>query len=1287
MADKPTYEELEQRVKELEAESAKHKRAEENLRISEQEKAAILDTMLEHVVYRDTKMRVLWANRAAGESVGLAPQRLVGRHCYEIWHQRSKPCVVCPVKEALKAGQREEVEITTPDERIWWIQAYPVRDANGDILGIANVTLEITERKKAEEVLRESEEFSSSLLTNSPNSTLVINPDTSVRYVNPSLEKLTGFSSSELIGRKAPYPWWTEETLQKTGRDLEEAMANGAQRLEELFQNKNGERFWVEITSTPVRSNGGLKYYLASWMDVTDRKQAEEALRESEERYRRITEAVTDYIFTVRIEDGHPVETVHGPACVAVTGYTPEEFASDPHLWIRMVHEEDRGAVQEQARRVLLGQGVQPIEHRILRKGGVMRWVRNTPVPHYDRQGRLLSSDGLIQDITSRKRAEEALRESEKSWRDSFNSLDDIMLIVNKDYTIEKINSKGLELFGKIEEEVIGEKCYRVIHGVDKPGEFCPFRETLETGKPASAVDRYEEAFNKYFSIKSFPIVNEVGETVGFVDLMTDITEKKRTEEARRESEEKYKTLVESSLTGIFIHQDGKYVFVNDRFAEIHSYKSEELLGKEYLTLIHPDERETAAQIVSKRLNGEAVPERYEVQRLRKDGKTIWCEMMATRTEYGGRPAITGNIIEITKRKRAEEALRKSEQEKEAILNSMSEVVVYHDMEHRMVWANRVAGESVGLAPEELVGCNCYEIWHQRSKPCSGCPVVKTYETGQPQEAEMTTPDGRVWFVRGYPVRDANDNIAGVVEVTLEITERKRAEEEKKELEAQLRQAQKMEAIGTLAGGIAHDFNNILGAIMGYTQLAQLHAGDPSLKADLDEVLRAANRAKDLVQQILTFSRQSEQEFKPVQGNIVVKEALKFLRASLPTTIEIQQDIESDALVMGDPTQIHQVLMNLCTNAGHAMRERGGLLDVSLVSVELDSDFVARRPDMKTGPYLQLTVTDTGHGMPPEVLDRIFDPFFTTKEKAEGTGMGLSVVHGIVKSHGGTIYAYSEPGKGSSFKVYFPAIERRLEPEKREEEAILKGTERVLFIDDEQALVNVGRQLLETLGYKVTTRTSSTEALELFKSRPDGFDIVITDQTMPNMTGDELANELIAVRSDIPVILCTGFSTRTREDKAHEMGIRGFVMKPLVLRDLAKTIRKVLGEKLSNGSEAILLVDDSDTIIHVGSQRLRTLGYEVLIARSGKEAIEVYKKNQNRISMVILDVIMPDMGGGEAYDRMKEINPNVKVLLSSGYSIDSQAKEILKRGCDAFIQKPFDIEKLSQAIKEVLGKE
>jgi len=383
--------------------------------------------------------------------------------------------------------------------------------------------------------------------------------------------------------------------------------------------------------------------------------------------------------------------------------------------------------------------------------------------------------------------------------------------------------------------------------------------------------------------------------------------------------------------------------------------------------------------------------------------------------------------------------------------------------------------------------------------------------------------------------------------------------EERKKAEARLRQTQKMEAIGTLAGGIAHDFNNILSSILGFTELAQMRVPkDHEIQSDLAQIFNAGNRAKDLVQQILTFSRKTDQELKPVQVRLIVLEALKLLRASIPTTINIKQNVVSKSLVMGDPTQIHQVLMNLCTNAAHAMQEADSTLSVDLSDAEIDPLFARKHPGMEPGPHLKLTVGDTGCGIPEDVLHRVFDPFFTTKTKGEGTGMGLSVVHGIVTSHKGAITVTSEPDKGSTFTLFFPVIKPLQPLGERAESPVLKGSERVLFVDDEAPIVELGERVLKSLGYTVIACSNSPEALEHIRNDPGAVDLVVTDMTMPHMTGDVLAREMLRIRPDLPIILCTGFSSKIDERKATEMGIRAFVSKPILRAELASAIRTLL---------------------------------------------------------------------------------------------------------------------------------
>lgn len=412
--------------------------------------------------------------------------------------------------------------------------------------------------------------------------------------------------------------------------------------------------------------------------------------------------------------------------------------------------------------------------------------------------------------------------------------------------------------------------------------------------------------------------------------------------------------------------------------------------------------------------------------------------------------------------------------------------------------------------------------------------------------------------VTGSPVRDKTGSIINYVGIHRDITNETR-------LEKQLRQAQKMEAIGTLAGGIAHDFNNLLTAIVGYSEMACSHVPlESQARHHLDQVLSAGSRATDLVKQILTFSRQTEQERKPVRIAPIIKEVLKLLRSSLPTTIDIRQDFTSSTdgyVVLADVTQVHQVLMNLCANAAHAMRAHGGVLSVSLSEVMVDAFLASRFPDLKPGPYLQLSVCDTGHGMDAAVMERIFDPYFSTKGPGEGTGLGLAVVQGIVKTHDGAINVYSEPGKGTTFNIFLPKNpEEEPSPVDVMEVFPCEG-ERILFVEDEETLADLGKEMLESLGYRVISETSSIEALRTFRTQPDAFDLVITDMTMPGLTGRDLARELMAIRKDLPIVLCTGLGEMINGLKSNKEGIREFVKKPYRIHDLNKAIRKAMGHE------------------------------------------------------------------------------------------------------------------------------
>jgi PAS domain S-box-containing protein len=539
----------------------------------------------------------------------------------------------------------------------------------------------------------------------------------------------------------------------------------------------------------------------------------------------------------------------------------------------------------------------------------------------------------------------------------------------------------------------------------------------------------------------------------------------------------------------------------------------------------------------------------------------------AVRTEQLVAERTTANAAlerEIAERTRMGAALLESEARYRDLFEHAHDMLYTLDLAGHFTALNRRGEQLTGYTRDELLGLHIRHLvasehlellQHMLTRTHAGFPammftVAIVTKAGQRRTLEVST---QRLARAGSPCE--------VQGIARDVTERTR-------LEAQLRQAQKMEALGTLAGGIAHDFNNILTAILGYTELAlmTIPAESPTWH-HLQAVRKAGQRAAGLVQQILTFSRRTEPERTPTQLQLLIQETLQFLRATLPTTIALHQDLDPRAgMVLADASQIHQVLLNLCTNAAHAMRETGGALHVHLEAIRLPTEDASAPPGLGAGPYVRLTVRDTGHGMPPEILDRIFEPFFTTKSPGEGTGMGLAVVHGIIASHGGAITVESAPSHGTTVRVYLPESAQLPVARARPEASVPHGRECILFVDDEAALASLGHALLTALGYEVVAVTSSREALAIFQAAPARFDLVITDYTMPELTGEALAQALRGIRPTLPIILCTGFSETMTAEKAQALGIDAFCLKPVVLQELGQTIRRVLRQRRERGA-------------------------------------------------------------------------------------------------------------------------
>jgi PAS domain S-box-containing protein len=645
-----------------------------------------------------------------------------------------------------------------------------------------------------------------------------------------------------------------------------------------------------------------------------------------------------------------------------------------------------------------------------------------------------------------------------------------------------------------------------------------------------------------------------------------EIAERKRAEDNLLSTERMYRQILDSISDMVFMKdQNFRMIWGNKAFRSYYNMTNEQLRGILDSPFNKPEFTKDYNKDDAYVLNKGEVLDIPEEPVTRYDGQiryfhTIKAPLLG---ESGEVMKLVGVARDITEGKEDKDALKESEERFRLLNEAIPQQVWTAGPDGSLDYVNQRALQYFDCSFEEILGQGWQQFLHPDDLP--GCLEGwdKARATNQPFEIEFRLLRAKDhsfrWHLgRALPLVNPNGQVRKWFGTNTDITQLK-------QLENQVRQTQKMEAMGTLAGGIAHDFNNILSAITGYAELATFNSrGNNAAQRNLEEVLVAGQRAKELVQRILAFSRQSEHERQPIELQAVVKEVCKFLRASLPATIDIRQTfMEGPSAILGDPIQMHQVVMNLCANAEHAMRKEGGLLELKVDRVS-GATHDQETPTLPTaGSFIRLTIRDTGAGMTPEVTQRIFDPFFTTKEVGEGTGMGLAVVHGIVTSHGGCIDVQSEPGQGTTFTIDFPEIEAKSTQGETNPlgQEFLMGHGHILFVEDEESLARLGEEAMRGLGYDVTVRTSSLEALEAFRADPFRFDVIVTDQTMPKMTGEALSRELLQIRSDVPIILCTGFSHSMTQEKAKAMGIRAFLLKPLLIKGLAQTLQEVLNIK------------------------------------------------------------------------------------------------------------------------------
>ncbi len=653
--------------------------------------------------------------------------------------------------------------------------------------------------------------------------------------------------------------------------------------------------------------------------------------------------------------------------------------------------------------------------------------------------------------------------------------------------------------------------------------------------------------------------LNHDGQPVELLGTIQDITERKEAEDALRKSEETYRALIDGmNETAWVIDFNAKFIDVNRTASTMLQYTREELL-----TMGPMDIDAALSEEMIYGLMHSMVKDRVQIfttMHTRKDGQVIPVEIQSTVVTYHGKDAILSIARDITERKKAEAALQKSEAANRllaAVVRQASESIVITDLAGRIEFVNPAYEVMTGFRADEILG---QELAILKNGPpvgnANGSPWT-TVQQNEPWSGRYVDcrKDGSTYHKAAliFPIHDVDGRITNYCKIARDISH-------ELQLERQLSQAQRLETIGTLAGGIAHDFNNILMPIIGYAEMA-VAALPPihPLQKNMEQILKGAYRAKELVRQILTFSRQNDQQRQPLYLPVVIKEALKLMRPSLPSTIEIQQEIDAAcAKVLADATQIHQVIVNLCTNAFHAMEIDGGTLTVTLEQVKIDVTLAQLYPNLQQKTYARLTVRDSGIGMDNATMARIFEPFFTTKPVDRGTGLGLSVAHGIIRSHEGELIVKSEPGKGASFQIYLPIFVDESEAVSAHSNEVERGKETILLVDDEIAVTDMIQMALEWQGYRVDSYNSSVEALAAFRQQPFQYDLVISDLTMPDMTGVELASKLQEARAGMPIMIITGYGNNLDEETQKRNGIKHVAGKPIGLNELAVLIRQLL---------------------------------------------------------------------------------------------------------------------------------
>ncbi len=1152
------------------------KRAEAEIRQQGAQLRAIMDSMQDGVNIIDADYNVQYVNPLLLSEYG----RPDGKKCYQYFHRFQDKCRWCRHEETL-AGRRFHWEWTAPKSgRTYDLIDTPLHNADGTVSKL-QIWRDVTDRLQAEAALRESEERLHSAMESAADPFVVYDMEGRTTYVNPAFTRLFGWTREELLGKRIDFV--PPELMEESRRRIYRVLAGEPEsHFETRRYTKTGEVIEVSLSGACYRDRDGRPLGLvASLRDITASKRAEEALRESEYRLRLtfdeapIGAAMTD-------PDDFRFLRSNNQLC-RFLGYTEDELKR--LTFQQITHPEDLAADSDFIQRMLRGE----IDHysrekRYIRKDGQEVWGRLSISLVRDDTGAPLYFIPMVQDITDRKRAEAALRESEDRYRQLVEVSPDCVVVYQNDQLVFANPAAAAVLGAADQKELLGKTIWEVVHPdfhqlarnrIDRIAtrdEVLPtveYRYVRVDGRPVDV-----EARARRFTYQGQPAL---------LSVFSDVTERKRKEAALRESERKYEAILRNVQDGYYeVDLAGNFTFFNESNCRILGYPRVKMMGMNYRQYSDEENARKVYRVFNQVYRTGQPAESLDWQITRGDGSPAIIESsVSLRQDAEGNPiGFRGMVRDVTERKRSEEALRDSEQRLSQIVNFLPDATFVIDLEGKVIAWNQAIEDMTGIKAEDMLGQGDYEYalpFYGERRPVMIDLVIKRdqgierqYQSIKAEGDRLVSesfipglkPGGAYLYNTARTLYDAEGRIVGAIESIRDVTDIKRAEEEKAKLTVQIQQSQKMEAIGTLAGGIAHDFNNILAAVMGYADLALDNArAGRSTPRELEQVLEAAERAKSLVRQILTFSRKVEAHSHPMDLNRLVRRVAGMLERTIPKMIEIELRLSEDLrAIQGDDTQLEQVLINLGTNAVDAMPDGGQLL-IETQDVFLGDEYCRTHMEVEPGRYVWLRVSDTGVGMDQQTISQIYDPFFTTKEVGRGTGLGLALVYGIVKDHGGHITCYSEAGSGTIFNIYLPALKTNasgLETTPDVEKEITGGDETILVVDDEDSILEVARDLLERRGYTVVLASRGEEALEIYRERGRGIDLIILDLGMPGMGGHKTLKRLLELDPKVKVVIASGYSVNGLVKDSLAAGAAGYIGKPYRLHDMLHKVRDVL---------------------------------------------------------------------------------------------------------------------------------